>query len=757
MRPGNPAPPTTVWHTRRDANKKRAPGNHLPGALPFPPCITHRHPPQISVQTVPLSRKSLQCPNSKDHPRANHSPSFKSPQITVQTTPPIPVPCPSAVTKNKKPKTKNCNNPRSANHTQTPQSQNLLRAALVKTKNWLPKTVQSQFPCLPPNILRILYPLENQTSCPEVDQQPNLQIKCLQIVQSLSKMYILQLNQSFQFHRNYLADQKIHPPRSNILSLIKNGHCPFPVKSKTLIRHFNLQRPLINYLLKAIAQSRMHPHRTTNDPPRQRPMLKLPLSHSKSPLPHKFQTTQSPILPYTSPQRKSPHPRAPKVAPKKSQPIHQIPPNHSSDNASPDTRPLPTPNSHPRANHSPSTKSPQITVQTMPVQTPDPSPPQTPVPAQITAHPPNPPKSQFRQCQSRHKSQPIHQIPPSDNHSSDNASPDTRPLPTPNSRPRANHSPSTKSPQITVQTMPVQTPAPSPPQTPVPAQITAHPPNPPKSQFRQCQSRHPPPPHPKLPSPRKSQPIHQIPPNHSSDNASPDTRPLPTPNSRPRANHSPSAKSPQITVQTMPVQTPAPPPTPNSHPHKNHTPSPKSPKSQFRQDFQLTKISNEVYNCSSELTHPCLCAPEKLRLRVWRRRSSDWRRRFHDWNIPLSEIQLISCPSACSPFCWPLPGPPPPQPRYQHQLGRRPEKQAHNLVAELTPHPGRLLARQPAVAARPHPHQHQHTHIRPRPDQAPCDPSRQTAVAARPRPRRAARQHWRHAHPGPDPCRVRAH
>ena len=316
---------------------------------------------------------------------------------------------------------------------------------------------------------------------------------------------------------------------------IKNGHCPFPVKSKTLIRHFNLQRPLINYLLKAIAQSRMHPHRTTNDPPRQRPMLIHPLSHSKSPLPHKFQTTQSPILPYTSPQRKSPHPRAPKVAPKKSQPIrqippnhssdnaspdtrplpipapndalrksqpiHQIPPNHSSDNASPDTRPLPTPNSHPRTNHSPSTKSPQITVQTMPVQTPDPSPPQTPAPAQITAHPPNPPKSQFRQCQSRHptpphpklpsprKSQPIHQIPP--NHSSDNASPDTRPLPTPNSRPRL--------------------------------QITAHPPNPPKSQFRQCQSRHPTPPHPKLPSPRKSQPIRQIPPNHSSDNHPPIT------------------------------------------------------------------------------------------------------------------------------------------------------------------------------------------------------------------------------------------
>ena len=93
--------------------------------------------------------------------------------------------------------------------------------------------------------------------------------------------------------------------------------------------------------------------------------------------------------------------------------------------------------------------------------------------------------------------------------------------------------------------MPVQTPAPFPPQTPVLAQITAHPPNPPKSQFRQCQSRHPPPP-PPIPSPKKS---HSIP--------------------------------------------------------------PKSPKSQSRQVFQLTKISNEVYNCSADLTHPCLCDPRK--------------------------------------------------------------------------------------------------------------------------------------------------
>ena len=184
--------------------------------------------------------------------------------------------------------------------------------------------------------------------------------------------------------------------------------------------------------------------------------------------------------------------------------------------------------------------------------------------------------------------------------------------------------------------MPVQTfPAPSPPQTPIPAQITAHPPNPPKSQFRQCQSRHPPPPHPKLPSPRKSQPIHQIPPNHSSDNASPDTRPHPTPNSHPRANHSPSAKSPQITVQTMPVQTPAPSPpqTPVPAQITAHPPNPINHSSDTGPSFRLTNISSQVYNCSAYLTHPCQCDPPEPR-------PSDWRKRFHDWNSPPSEIHL---------------------------------------------------------------------------------------------------------------------
>ena len=189
------------------------------------------------------------------------------------------------------------------------------------------------------------------------------------------------------------------------------------------------------------------------------------------------------------------------------------------------TPPTPKPGPPRQPNHSPSLKSPQITVQTTPVQTPAPPHPKTPVHAQITAHPQNPPKSQFRHRQSRHpphptpklpstrKSQPIHKIPP-------------------------NHSPSTKSPR---------------------------------------QSRHPPHPTPKLPSTRKSQPIHKIPPNHSPDNASPDTRPSPPQNSRPRANHSPSTKSPQIPVQTTPVQTPAP-PHPKTPVHaQNHSPSLKSP------------------------------------------------------------------------------------------------------------------------------------------------------------------------------------
>ena len=285
----------------------------------------------------------------------------------------------------------------------------------------------------------------------------------------------------------------------------------------------------------------------------------------------------------------------------------------------------------------------------MPVQTPAPSPPQTPIPAQITAHPPNPPKSQFRQCQSRHPTIPaqITAHPPNP--------------PKSQFRQCQSRHPSPPHPKL-----------PSPRKSQPIRQIPPNPDNPSKCQFRQCQSRHPPPPHPKLPSPRKSQPIHQIPPNHSSDNASPDTRPLPTPNSHPRANHSPSTKSPQITVQTMtvqtmPVQTPAPshpklpsprksqpipqiPPNHSSdHPDTHPPPSAKSPKSQFRPDFQLTKISNEVYNCSSELTHPCLCDPEKLRLRVWRRRSSDWRRRFHDWNSPPSEIHLHAAPLPVHP------------------------------------------------------------------------------------------------------------
>ena len=139
-----------------------------------------------------------------------------------------------------------------------------------------------------------------------------------------------------------------------------------------------------------------------------------------------------------------------------------------------------------------------------------------------------------------------------------------------NARTRENHSPSRKSPQITVQTPPPQIPL----QTPVRAKITAHQKNPPKSP-----SRHPPRKSPfKRPYARKSQPIKKIPPNHSSDNPPPrkfpfkrpyarksqpikkippnhssDTPPAnPPSNARTRENHSPSKKSPQITVQTTP-------------------------------------------------------------------------------------------------------------------------------------------------------------------------------------------------------------
>ncbi len=134
---------------------------------------------------------------------------------------------------------------------------------------------------------------------------------------------------------------------------------------------------------------------------------------------------------------------------------------------------------------------PQITVQTTPRPT------QTRGRRKITAHPPNPP-----------------------NHSSDNTSPN------PNSRHEKKHSPSPKSPQITVQTTPRPT------QTHGRPKITAHPPNPP---------------------------------NHSSDNASPN---------------------------------------PNSWQAQNHSPSPKSPKSQFRQ--RPPKICTFVARARI-LRHRCLC------------------------------------------------------------------------------------------------------------------------------------------------------
>ena len=93
---------------------------------------------------------------------------------------------------------------------------------------------------IPSYVPTILYPPETQAWRPEVDQQPNLQIKCLQVVHGLCKMNTLKQNQRLQFDRNYLADQKINPPGPNIMSLIENSNFPFPVKRKTLIRHFDL-------------------------------------------------------------------------------------------------------------------------------------------------------------------------------------------------------------------------------------------------------------------------------------------------------------------------------------------------------------------------------------------------------------------------------------------------------------------------------------------------------------------------------------
>ena len=142
------------------------------------------------------------------------------------------------------------------------------------------------------------------------------------------------------------------------------------------------------------------------------------------------------------------------------------------------------------------------------------------------------PQSRQHSLPTRPTSPPIPQIPKNHSPVQTTPSPDNPPSP------RPNHSPSPKSPKITVQTMPVQTPAPFPPQIPkitvqsrqhsLPTRPTLAPHksqpislNPPKSQFRQCLVQTPTsPPHPKL--------------------------------SHPRANHSPSPKSPKITVQTMP-------------------------------------------------------------------------------------------------------------------------------------------------------------------------------------------------------------
>ena len=165
-----------------------------------------------------------------------------------------------------------------------------------------------------------------------------------------------------------------------------------------------------------------------------------------------------------------------------SQPIPQIPPNHSSDNAPlqnhapppgllvaarwpPAQRASLKPYSWQECNHSPSLKSPQITVQTMPPSKPRPAargfswPPGGRPPKglrlsltrgrnAITAHPSNPPKSQFRQC------------PP----------PKPRPAARGFSWPPGGRPP--KGLRLSL--------------TRGRNAITAHPSNPPKSQFRQC-------------------------------------------------------------------------------------------------------------------------------------------------------------------------------------------------------------------------------------------------------------------------------
>ena len=140
----------------------------------------------------------------------------------------------------------------------------------------------------------------------------------------------------------------------------------------------------------------MHPHRTTNDSPCQPFMLELPLTHVLSPPPHKIDATRPLIILHTPPQSKlHPSPNPPKSQPK---PLHNTILTKSPKTSpkkitqSPPIPPLPP---FPR----PSQESPQVPVQ--PIEAPIPTIKIPPSPKSHQSQFRHPPKSPFRQSQSR--------------------------------------------------------------------------------------------------------------------------------------------------------------------------------------------------------------------------------------------------------------------------------------------------------------------------------------------------------------------
>jgi hypothetical protein len=101
----------------------------------------------------------------------------------------------------------------------------------------------------------VMHSLELQTLCAEIDQQTNLHFIRFEVIYSLGKVNILQLDDGFEFDHNQIFNEEVHSACADFLSAIKDGHFLLAFKSKIVIRKFNFQRTLVDDFLKAIAQS----------------------------------------------------------------------------------------------------------------------------------------------------------------------------------------------------------------------------------------------------------------------------------------------------------------------------------------------------------------------------------------------------------------------------------------------------------------------------------------------------------------------